>query len=147
MSVPLDLTQQKKQNWFKPNKKIGFYLGLTKYDNIGIELGDIQEPIPNMDDVKQQVLEFKACMEKYHVREEDSALLLDPPPYKVNKELDKINKQLREGKSMKPSKNIFIVMLFAGIGVQYEGAQARVYNEFNKKGEIALLKAEAKIRC
>lgn len=56
-------------------------------------------------------------MEKYHVREEDSALLLDPSPYKVNKELDKINKQLREGKRMKPSKNIFIVMLFAGIGV------------------------------
>ena len=70
-----------------------------------------------MEDVKQQVLAFKTCMEKYHVREEDSALLLDPPPYKVNKELDKINKQLREGKHMKPSKNIFIVMLFAGIGV------------------------------
>ena len=92
MSVPLDLPQQKKQNWFKPNKQIGFYLGISKYDSIGIQLGGKTEPIPNRDDLPEQVRKFKACMEKYHVRDEDSALLLDPSPHMVNKELDKINR-------------------------------------------------------
>ena len=49
MSVPLDLYEQKKETWFKPNKKIGFYLGFTKYDNVGLELNGVQVPIPNMD--------------------------------------------------------------------------------------------------
>ena len=78
MSVPLDLTQQKQQTWFRPNKKIGFYLGFTKYDNVGLELNGVQVPIPDMGEVKDKVLEFKSCMEKYLVRDEDSFLLLDP---------------------------------------------------------------------
>ena len=78
MSVPLDLYEQKKETWFKPNKKIGFYLGFTKYDNVGLELNGVQVPIPNMDEVGEKVLKFKSCMEKYLIREEDSYLLLDP---------------------------------------------------------------------
>ena len=73
-----------------------------------------------MSDVEQQVLKFQACMEKYNIRGQDSVLLLDPSPNEVNDELDKINKQLREGKNKKPSKNIFTVFLFAGLGVQYQ---------------------------
>ena len=38
MSVPLGLSEQKQRNWFKPNKKLGFYLGISKYDKIGLEV-------------------------------------------------------------------------------------------------------------
>ena len=31
-------------------------------------MDDVQEPIGNMSDVKQQVLKFQACMEKYNIR-------------------------------------------------------------------------------
>ena len=90
MSVPLDLTQQKQQTWFRPNKKIGFYLGFTKYDNVGLELNGVQVPIPNMDEVKDKVEKFKSCMEKYLVRDEDSILLLDPNKKKFEAELQKV---------------------------------------------------------
>ena len=85
-------------------------------------------------------------MEKYLIRGEDSVSLVDPPPSEVNTELDKINKKLREGKAQKPSRNYFIVLLFAGLGVQKEGGQALVYNDFDKDGAIKLFKAEAKVR-
>ena len=90
MSVPLDLSQQKQQTWFKPNKKIGFYLGFTTYDKVGLELNGVQVPIPSMGEVKEKVESFKSCMEKYLIREEDSILLLDPEKKQFEAELEKV---------------------------------------------------------
>ena len=37
MSIPLSLNEQKKSNWFKPNKKYGLYIGISKYDNVNVK--------------------------------------------------------------------------------------------------------------
>ena len=34
MSTPLSLNEQKNSNWFKPNKKYGLYIGISKYDKV-----------------------------------------------------------------------------------------------------------------
>ena len=121
MSVPLDLVEQKRRNWFKPNKKIGFYLGISKYDKIGIEEKGTVLPIPDMPEVIGHVQNFKACMEKYLIRHEESHTMLNPTPKEVEASFDDISKNLKEGKRKEPSRNIFVVLLFAGIGLQFEG--------------------------
>ena len=94
MSVPLDLVEQKRRNWFKPNKKIGFYLGVSKYDKIGIKEKKTILPIPDMPEVVEHVKSFKACMEKYLIRHEDSYIMLDLNHKEVEKNLNDISKQL-----------------------------------------------------
>ena len=37
MSVPLDLSEQKRNNWFKPSEKLGLYIGNSKYEELGFE--------------------------------------------------------------------------------------------------------------
>ena len=58
MSVPLDLVEHKRNNWFKPNKKIGFYMGVSIYDKIGIEEKKTILPIPDMPEVVEHVKSF-----------------------------------------------------------------------------------------
>ena len=65
----------------------------------------------------------------------------------VGKVLDKISKELREAKKMKPPEKHLIVFLFAGHGVLRDGMQYLIYNEWNKKERFyQMLSAEAKLR-
>ena len=84
-------------------------------------------------------------MEKYHIRKDDSVILENPSPQDVEKELDEINRVLKISK--RQSKNILIVMFMTGLGIQNDGVQALVYNQFDKKtGQVKVLMAERKLR-
>ena len=98
-----------------------------------------------MDQVEKDVVNFKKCMEKYHIDSNDTSCLINPKSKELQVNVDKIFRLLINGKRAQPPLKILAVMMFAGLGVQYEGMQALLYNEFDKK-RIKVFKAEAKIR-
>ena len=53
---------------------------------------------------------------------------------------------MREGASKKPRRNIFVVFLFAGLGVFFDGGLTIFYNAFEKDGKIQKFCAEKKMR-
>ena len=65
MVLPLTLEEQKSQNWFKPTKKLGFYIGISDYSNVAREINGQIYPVMSMPNVKADVENFKNCMEKY----------------------------------------------------------------------------------
>ena len=65
MVLPLTLEEQKNQNWFKPSKKHGFYVGISDYSKIAREINGKTFPIENLKGVKTDVEKFKNCMDKY----------------------------------------------------------------------------------
>ena len=71
----------------------------------------------------------------------------NPTMSETGKVLDKISKELRESKKMKPPEKHLIVFLFAGHGVLRDGMQFLIYNEWNKREKFYhMLSAEAKLR-
>ena len=59
MSVPLTLSEQKRKNWFRPAKKYGLYIGISKYQDLGLI------DFPDRPQVEANVVNFSKCMEKY----------------------------------------------------------------------------------
>ena len=58
-----------------------------------------------------------------------------------------IDLRITNGRDNTPHENYLVVCLFAGHGVLKDGAQALVYNEYNKKTNFyALLNAEKVVR-
>ena len=48
MVVPLTLEEQKNQNWFKPSKKLGLYIGISDYSEIAREIDGKAFPVQSM---------------------------------------------------------------------------------------------------
>ena len=123
MSVPLTLPEQKKQNWFKPNIQIGLYIGYSDYEEVTIKQNGNSKAkliwFESLSWVKDNVRNFKKCMQKYMIKE--ATCLIDASPKEVEKELIGIGKTLLKAKKAKPAEKVLAVLLFAGYGVQSAG--------------------------
>ena len=64
MTVPLSFYQQKTQQWFKPNKKLGLYIGISKYENLAIEHNGRIEYITN-NDLDNVTIRISDCKIKF----------------------------------------------------------------------------------
>ena len=119
-------------NWFKPQKKHGLYIGISTYDKISIEVKGVVKPITGnpdfqyLKDVQKNVTDFSKCMEKYHIRQEDSVILHDPSPSEVDEKFGEFSKKLMANK--RKSQTTLLVMFFTGLGIQIDGVQALLYN-------------------
>ena len=80
--------------------------------------------------VEGDVENFKTCMEKYGFKKKDTELLLDPTGKDLDVGIAKITAALKIGKNSNPATKTFIIALIAGLGINNEGAQALVYNQF-----------------
>ena len=59
MSEPLKLDEQKKCNWFRPHRKCGLYIGVTKYEQVRInEETATTYLFKNVSNVRQNVIDF-----------------------------------------------------------------------------------------
>ena len=147
MSEPLKLDEQKKSNWFRPHRKCGLYIGVTKYDQVSIKKNAATiQLFRNVSDVEKNVVDFKACMEKYGIKGEDAICLIDKSSKDVDTAVNDLSKKLRVAKKNSPVENILTVFLFAGRGMIFEGYQVLLYDEYDPiNGFFKKFVAEKKI--
>ena len=85
-------------------------------------------------------------MERYRVDSRETSCLINPKSNELLKKINKISEILVNGRKNQLKTKTLVVMMFTGLGIQYDGMQALLYNEFDNKKRIKVFKAEAKVR-
>ena len=88
------------------------------------------------------------CLEKYQIKTKNVYNLSNNPTKgEVERGIAQLSARLRAGKKKRPMERYLIIFLFAGHGLQKEGAQVMLYNEYDPaKHFYKLFRAEAKLR-
>ena len=151
MTKPFDLIEQESQNWFRPKHRRAVLFAQSKFDEVqklDSKNFKMTQFYPDLEQVKKDCETLRGCLQKFEIMEQDIIDLSNNPTMnETGKVLDKISKELRESKKMKPPEKHLIVFLFAGHGVLRDGMQFLIYNEWNKREKFYhMLSAEAKLR-
>lgn len=150
MTVPLTLYEQMRRNWFEPNHRYAFMFGMSKFDAVYRKKSDgsYQQAFDDLETVDDDCKKLSECLTQYQIKTKNTYNLGDDPKkVVVEKALCQISAKIRNGKKKEPMDKFLIIFLFAGHGLQKDGMQAMLYNEYDKStGFYKLFRAEQKLR-
>ena len=137
------------KNWFEPDHRIAVIFGMSKFDAVYKrgKQGFVQA-FDDLETVSDDCDEFQEVLSKYGIKSKHLYNLdKNPTSRDVETAMKQIGKKLREGKHKVPMERYLVMFLFAGHGLQRDGLQVMLYNEFDPKTRFhKQLRAELKLR-
>ena len=123
--------------YFVPQKTLAVFFGSTTYDQVYEKKVTrdreivLQQCEDDLKEAKDDINVLKACLEKCGT--EDFYILDEPSSKEASDVFEQIHKRVKAGKVGPNRVNYLIIYLFAGHGINKDGMQAFLLNEWYDK--------------